>query len=1531
MNNSELIYSSFKIDWTVKLVPYKINYRKAFTTSDVDEIFCSIINAKGGKISKLALGCLLGFNLIDNIEEGQYKDIGEINLYDKYLSELIDYKLLIVDYDDVILTNDGKESLISKLKYKYYSSRAALYSNIEVSDKGELFPFRDVFNLTCSVESLSTIHDSIDINDINISSELNFQLFNNNIYNGEILNVYDVCDSGTYSKFELVCNLIEKEEDIYIVRIEKEGNSCIEIDRLIELPSSFEYKKGLIRRGKFQYIVDNENLLLGFNLLNEYSDLWDWKSLVSSDRIIWNDLCVFSLFKEYGDGDIWNEISRYVDINVIKKIIDYYIDNLDLSVLTERIDNDYILKNINVYNWDFNVISKKDLEFVISLLTNSDLFNKDWDWTYLTLNLPGEFIISNIDNYSWDYHLLTQHRFNIFKVVFNSNKDNQVNKKWDWYYISKEINLIYLYKHITYFSDYVNWVVVLGRLFTDEKLSLDCVNSISLKELLLPYVIDTYRISNQQYIWNVATIGFFDTLGIINWDTTTYQIGFDTNKSVVWDQKIFDKYSHCITTELGYSNVSSLINDSSIIEKNINFKWNWNSLSRNKQIVSDVRFLERYKSQIQWDIVTECVNDNFILENYNSYPWDIVILESRESSLVEEIIKRYKPFTESYSWEKWVSCISIEFWHEQIHNFVKTLDNSNVQVAQFWCDFTKLNNIDYILSYQLYPWDWENVTDRISSNLILSNIDDEQLTENWDWYIATRKLSKQDITENLEELNIYIDWEYLVSIVFTEEELQLESGLLTRVATCLSVLNKDYRKDIWSCLTSTFSVDKLYNYIEMTSTLDVFQWDWDIISANEYLPININDLLKYRNKLNWTELSTNKSLLKKFDYNNWGFDKKGCANTIKKYLQLFNQFWDWRELSKIKALNSDRYLISKFNNKSWDWDYLSEKGLFLCRKKNDKDDYLLHLFKKFPINHNLFSKRDDISIPAELLTKNSEAPWDWAELSKNNKVLLSKETILSLQDKSWDWQFLSKREDIEFSNDFIKELLEKDWDWRAISRSNSFKPTFNNLSLLCQYELDWISLSKREDMEISKAMLSKFEDKIDWKNLSRNSTIDYFDIDYVYRFENKWDWDYISSIIDSRSSMNWLNTFKHKLKWALVFKEGKVLFTEEVIEMFKDYLQWDQISSYTGIKFSEKLVSRFEGYWNWNILRSNPRVREDLGDCIENIIDNSPIAKFLCKIDEQNSSWKGSIYHFTHIENAVEIIKNRKIQSRNKANIKGDAAGNVVHRRSDAHAFARFYFRPETPTQFYNEFLGKDFNSGYRKNWKDVFGEWHNDWISVYSNARKLGFPKCPVPIFFRFSLKEVLHKKVKNCYMGNGNMQTNNARLGTFEEMVDCMYYEKMFINFSPKEFEDYLRFSQQEFLVKDELSFNDLFDFQIICSSVSDRDLLIDLIGNDNADIFSKIIIDSSYYESDNPRVNITKDDGKICINTVFNGEGYLNLYSYNGINKSIIDSGDVDVMTNKKIVFKTNLQINNLQEEFRLTFVDESKREWFLYENR
>ncbi|MFC6290159.1 DarT ssDNA thymidine ADP-ribosyltransferase family protein [Levilactobacillus angrenensis] len=71
--------------------------------------------------------------------------------------------------------------------------------------------------------------------------------------------------------------------------------------------------------------------------------------------------------------------------------------------------------------------------------------------------------------------------------------------------------------------------------------------------------------------------------------------------------------------------------------------------------------------------------------------------------------------------------------------------------------------------------------------------------------------------------------------------------------------------------------------------------------------------------------------------------------------------------------------------------------------------------------------------------------------------------------------------------------------------------------------------------------------------------------------------------------------------------------------------------------------------------------------------------------------WPRFAYHFTDILNAVNILKEEHIYSRNYAIQNGlmrnDNASNQVisQTSSDVGNYVRLYFRPKTPTQFYNE------------------------------------------------------------------------------------------------------------------------------------------------------------------------------------------------------------------------------------------------------
>ncbi|MCR6719027.1 MAG: hypothetical protein NVV59_01790 [Chitinophagaceae bacterium] len=152
---------------------------------------------------------------------------------------------------------------------------------------------------------------------------------------------------------------------------------------------------------------------------------------------------------------------------------------------------------------------------------------------------------------------------------------------------------------------------------------------------------------------------------------------------------------------------------------------------------------------------------------------------------------------------------------------------------------------------------------------------------------------------------------------------------LPRIVACLSVLENEKRKDIWKELTSIYPFETLFNYVEATSQVEVFEWDWNYISNHTYFPTDIGTLNQYRKKISWTVLSASDAIQIKFNPNNW---ERGWFGNTNNYLRTFNDFWDWRVLSKNKYINYDRRIINNYKSEKWDWEYLSEFGGFLKKE-----------------------------------------------------------------------------------------------------------------------------------------------------------------------------------------------------------------------------------------------------------------------------------------------------------------------------------------------------------------------------------------------------------------------------------------------------------------------------------------------------------------------------------------------------------------------------------------------------------------------
>ncbi len=1472
MDSTKTTYESFPLEWTVKSTSHQILYRKAFNINEIDEIFCSIINANGNLIVFSELSNLLGFNI---------DDLAEMDVLNIYLNGLTEFSLVSINKEKIQLTEFGQEALQSKLKYKYCFGKTELLENQTAIGEMFDFSFKNVFDIENELSHENRI-EKPHIENAELKQKLQFQIFDNDIYKGEIIELYESIPTIKYRSVSLQC-VINVSETPFQLSIVKSNLNKPDLIFLIDLPENKELKSRLIRIGMYHHVLAQKHSIT-IEDIEMYIDLWIWKELAENPKIDWSNKTIFELFRNNGDGSVWNVISEKASIDSIKSIIQEYAEYWNWTTITKRFDNDFIKEQIEKFNWDFEELSYKEPEFVISLLSNSAFKDFDWDWNYLSKNLSDKFIEENIENFNWDFHEITVSKNDVFKNTFIKYRDKLetlISKAWNWNFISEEINLNFLHKNISGLASKLDWYTVLNRFFNNEEITAKCLKEESFKSLLKNHLPDNFVVAHQKYLWTPNLIDFFEQQNLIQWESKNYINGFDTNENVEWNKTIFQNYYSRISTEQGFLNISQHISDYSLLEEYPAFVWNWEGISQNNKLLINNTFIEKA-------FVGEFSFSNNLL-------WDGILLQST---------------------------FDIAFWNKNLEAFHSRTDSDKQYL--FWKSLTQKENQGYILENSHFPWDWSFITENTTEETILDSFEDDELFEKWDWEIATRKLDKETILDKLEELARFIDWKFLINEVFTiEKELSMDNQL-PRIADCLSVVNSEKRKDFWKELTAKFSFEILFPIVEETFQLDVFEWDWNFISNHKHFPTDTRTLYRFKQKINWSVFSESNAIHQKFNPSSWATHKEWLNNTDQ-YLSKFAENWDWVVLSKNKNVTYNRFILTKYKGEKWDWEYLTEFGGFLTKQKRDKEKYLEQVVKQFQlyIKFEFLSKRKDINIDSGLILATKDKKWDWQILSENVKVEISNEFILELKDKDWDWKAISKRKNLTFNNDTILQLLDKDWDfnylsnnpnlefntefieetkakpwnWQSVSQHKTFLPTIDILTLTNDFDLDWEYLSQKSNLNPTIEILVKFETKWNWYSITENSQINFLDIDFIERFAEKWNWRFIC-------------------------ESGKLVLNNQILNQFKEFLKWDLISANTNINFTKEIIQEFKQYWNWTALKGNKRVEELLGSYVADEISKSSNLKFINKIEQQYSKWKGSIYHFSHIDNAVEIIKNRKIQSRNKATIKSDAAGNVVHLRDEAHDYARFYFRPHTPTQFYNEFLGKNTTDGYNSS---DFG-----WVSWYEKARGLGFPKCPIPIFFKFSIQDVLFKNEKQCCISNGNMQTGSTQFGSVEKMINKFGFDDLY--YTPEQYatkEDYNRYrnyAQQEFLVKDEFSFEDLTDFEIICPSDVDRTLLINLLGQENRDIFSKILVDRSYYNNENPRVRIEEEEFELHIKTEFSGQGYFVL---SGTSKEIeILSGDVSKIDKDKIIFNSFISLGNIKQNIRLNFIDESGRNWFLY---
>jgi hypothetical protein len=215
-------------------------------------------------------------------------------------------------------------------------------------------------------------------------------------------------------------------------------------------------------------------------------------------------------------------------------------------------------------------------------------------------------------------------------------------------------------------------------------------------------------------------------------------------------------------------------------------------------------------------------------------------------------------------------------------------------------------------------------------------------------------------------------------------------------------------------------------------------------------------------------------------------------------------------------------------------------------------------------------------------------------------------------------------------------------------------------------------------------------------------------------------------------------------------------------------------------------------------------------------------------LDAQESPYKGHIYHYTHVENIPNILNECKIAARATLNSFLDSAGpGLIAQTSDAvKQFARFYFRPLTPTQWHNEGLGRSVNG-----------------IRAF----------CPVPIFLRIPIRSALEAGGNRCAVSNGNMASSYSHFGNSVEFLKFFDQQNVYALFGTAPLATYMASSQQEFLVQDALDLTRC-RVELVCRDEQDRQTLEAVLKDTSkTTIDYQVEVDPSYFHGDAPRLRV------------------------------------------------------------------------------
>lgn len=1142
---------------------------------------------------------------------------------------------------------------------------------------------------------------------------------------------------------------------------------------------------------------------------------------------------------------------------------------------------------------------------------------QDLDWGTLTLRLDSQYISDHSKEYPWDKYTLFARtpiekdliqKF-LVEYSFPEGKDDD---QWDWDEVLPIVGINFITQHlhdipfdltdVTKELDdaqriYVvanpnarwDWQYVVAEFPVDFIVSNITVlySHINMQRLV------SRIFGNNEYASKYATSQSLKDCIIASELSQRFNAN---NLGYVWSDEVIELFELCDLISWPSTTYQSGF------ENNPNLVWNETFFNKYSHKITTPQGFSR---------VSRCITNPEIVDNNSAFHWDKISLSQNPAvfSNLAFVISHW----DALDPVSIVMCCETTMLEDF---FVSMSEKSMIRpLLATSLDVQKrlITNlpIDTILGSFSEGWDKALFTERICNCVDLTKLDEFAWNEMLDWEHLTANLPIADIKLHIHQ---YVNkWNHLVFINRLAREDLLADNFLETYADI--IVSQNLVEDIWSMITQKFSAKELISLVEEYSE-EKYHWNYAHLYALSDFPAK-DYIEQHTASVRWSEFSASAAA-------NSLFSKTGANKTQSLWLRIYQDIlnnadyqWDFEKLTKLPNILRLPKLFMQ--DKPWDWNYISEKASWISTQKGK--DYYFKLFVD-SLNFGVLSSRRDIELTEKLIDKfDKRKQWDWNALVKNESINFSIEYIDKHEDKPWDWHFLAHRKGLPF--DVVLSHKEKDWDWYYLSTLDIFVPTVELLVYLDNnnYKIDWSAVS--ENRCLTSDVIDTFKDKINWNAFVNScpALLSIATVDFLKKYENEISWD----IFIERLGTN---------------------VTTEMLQEFEDRLNWRYASESQKIKFTENLIRKYENKWFWPELMRNVKVKEDIPDFESVFASHHSVVTFIDRIKGYRSN--PHIYHFTHFYNAIDVIRRRKILSRDRAEelglLKYDSAGSVVFRSSKAHKFARFYFRPCTPTQYYNEALGADSQLGSYN--------WRGEWKSKYPTALGMKLPKCPIPVFFVFDLDEVLAKIPEKCYYSDRNMQSDYPNVYQVIERPESLGLEYLYRTMKDaykaakpskdsrydrevhlREISKVKKYSQQEFLIMSEFDFCDMKSLQIVCYDSSYADLLKRIFEGDS--ICDKIVTytDEDLFERENRKIYLSLSDNNVRLSTDFKDEYYFSIKGERMADVEF-DLSDCEVIRDSanELRLKGNIVWKKTDIPFNISFVDPKARtkEWLIYQN-